>query len=93
MTDELDGEAPLFDVRETDGQILISVRGGSTLNDTPRGTPPVLTAPEVADLTGWDVSSICRWARIGIVPSIRKLPGAHGAWLFDPSVVELIRPK
>lgn len=86
-------EGNLYDIRESDGQILIRAPSAASLEDAPRGAPPVLTAAEVADLTGWDVSSICRWARTGAVPSLRKLPGTHGAWLFDPSVVELIRPK
>jgi predicted DNA-binding transcriptional regulator AlpA len=55
--------------------------------------PPILTAPELAALTGYDVSTICRWAKSGQVPAIRKLPGVRGPWLFDPSVRQQIEPR
>lgn len=54
----------------------------------------ILTAPELARETGYDVATICRWAKSGHLPSIRKLPGVRGAWLFDPGVVRpLIQSK
>jgi predicted DNA-binding transcriptional regulator AlpA len=56
-------------------------------------SPAVLTAPEVAAMTGYDISTICRWARSGHLPSIRKLNGIRGAWLFDASVVQRLEHK
>lgn len=54
---------------------------------------PILTAPEVAELTGYDVSTICRWAKHGNLRPIRKLPGPRGAYLFEPDVLRTIRVK
>lgn len=53
-------------------------------------TPPeghFLTTAQVAERTGWSVTSINRWALSGELPA-RKLPGRTGAYLFDPAVVE-----
>lgn len=58
-----------------------------------RTQPPPITAPELAALTGYDISTICRWARDGHIPTIRKLPGLRGAWLFDPGVQQMIASK
>ena len=55
--------------------------------------PTVLTAPEVARLTGYDVSTICRWAKSGALPVVRKLEGRRGPWLFPRHVLTLIRAK
>lgn len=49
-----------------------------------------LTTAQVADLTGWSVTSINRWALSGDLPA-RKLPGRTGAYLFDRAVVESFR--
>ena len=48
---------------------------------------------EVAAMTGFDVSTICKWARDGHIPVIRKLPGMRGAYLFEPDVLHLIDAK
>ena len=55
----------------------------------------MLTGPEVAELTGYDISTICRWARAGTLGDavIRKTPGIRGTWLFWPAVLDLIHPK
>jgi hypothetical protein len=53
--------------------------------------PTVLTAPEVARLTGKDVSTICRWAKAGKLPVIRKLDGLRGPWLFPRHVLTILR--
>lgn len=45
--------------------------------------PSIVTAPELAAYTGRDVSTICRWAKSGHLPALRKLPGLRGAWLFS----------
>lgn len=58
----------------------------STENATP------LSASEVAKLTGYDISTICRWARRGDIPA-GKLPGLRGAWLIPSSTLQTIRPK
>lgn len=55
--------------------------------------PPVITSPEVSEATGYDHSTICRWARSGRLPTIRKLPGTRGAWLFERSVLERLPHK
>jgi hypothetical protein len=57
--------------------------------------PEVLTAPEVAALTGYDVSSVCRWCRSGELGEhvIRKANGPRGTWLLRGSAVGLIRKK
>ena len=46
-----------------------------------------LTTAQVADLTGWSVTSINRWALKGQLPA-RKLPGRTGAYLFERSVIQ-----
>lgn len=66
---------------------------GHTHGMTQTETPKVVTAPELAALTGYDVATICRWARSGHLPSLRKLPGLRGPWLFDAGVLDLIQPK
>lgn len=44
-------------------------------------------------MTGYDVSTICKWAKDGHLPVVRKLPGLRGAWLFEPEVLNLISAK
>lgn len=51
-----------------------------------------LTTAQVAELTGWSVTSINRWALKGELPA-RKLPGRTGAYLFDRSAVEAYRDR
>lgn len=48
----------------------------------------LLTTQQVAELKGWSVTSINRWALLGELPAT-KLPGRTGAYLFDRSVVEM----
>jgi hypothetical protein len=48
----------------------------------------LLTTAQVADMTGWSVTSINRWALNGDLPSVRKLPGRTGPYLFDRQIVE-----
>lgn len=50
-----------------------------------------LTTAQVADLTGWSITSINRWAASGELPS-RKLPGRTGPRLFARDDVEAFRP-
>lgn len=63
------------------------------LGEQTTDVPTVLTAPEVARLTGYDVSTVCRWAKQGHVPVVRKLDGRRGPWLFPRHVLGLIRTK
>jgi hypothetical protein len=46
----------------------------------------------VAKLTGYDISTVCRWARAGDIEA-GKLPGLRGAWLIPESQLAVIRPK
>jgi predicted DNA-binding transcriptional regulator AlpA len=48
----------------------------------------LLTTSQVAELTGWSVTSINRWAQKGDLPPERKLPGRTGSYLFRTSVVQ-----
>jgi hypothetical protein len=59
----------------------------STKNATP------LSASEVSRITGYDISTICRWARAGDLKGTSKLPGLRGAWLIPESAIQTIRPK
>ena len=52
-----------------------------------------LSASEVSRITGYDISTICRWARSGDIPGAGKLPGLRGAWLIPESALGTIRPK
>lgn len=52
-----------------------------------------ITAPELAQLTGYDQATVCRWAKAGVIPVIRKLPGPRGAYLIDPRAVGLVQHK
>jgi predicted site-specific integrase-resolvase len=51
-----------------------------------------LSASEVAQLTGYTISTVCRWARRGDIKA-DKLPGVRGAWLIPESQLGVIRPK
>lgn len=57
--------------------------------------PAVLTAPEVAEATGYDISTVCRWCRSGTLGThvIRKTPGRTGTWLLWPTVLGVIQKK
>ena len=60
-----------------------------------RKLPPseddLLTTAQVAELKGWSVTSINRWALNGELPAVRKLPGRTGAYLFHRADVESFR--
>jgi transposase len=51
-----------------------------------------MSASEVAEATGYTISTICRWARRGDIDAA-KLPGIRGAWLIEPHSIATIRPK
>lgn len=79
---------------EADSGALRAIVGLFPFCGVARTAPPyhtcgmdLLTTPELARETGYDISTICRWARRGDLPSVRKLPGVTGAWLFDAAVV------
>jgi hypothetical protein len=55
--------------------------------DHPSGLHEIGTAPELARYTGRSVSTICRQAKSGRLPSIRKLDGPRGPWLFNRDAV------
>ncbi|TYP82027.1 helix-turn-helix domain-containing protein [Blastococcus xanthinilyticus] len=46
----------------------------------------ILTTAQVAELTGWSVTSINRWAAAGVLPAT-KLPGRTGPYLFTRGAV------
>lgn len=48
----------------------------------------LLTTAEVAERTGWSITSINRWALRGELPYERKLRGRTGSYLFRASVVQ-----
>lgn len=64
--------------------------------------PSIITTKELAQLTGWSVTAIARWAQDGEIPIIRKVPGRTGSYLFDRRIalrrlrkrdeVEIFRP-
>jgi predicted site-specific integrase-resolvase len=58
----------------------------------PRKNATPLSASEVSRLTGYDISTVCRWARAGDIKA-DKLPGLRGAWLIPESQLGAIRPK
>jgi predicted site-specific integrase-resolvase len=51
-----------------------------------------MSAAEVAEATGYTISTVCRWARLGYIDA-GKLPGIRGAWLIEPHSIATIRPK
>jgi len=50
-------------------------------------TPPMTTS-ELAARLGVDARTVQRKAEAGELPTIGKLPGKTGAWLFDRDAVE-----
>lgn len=48
----------------------------------------LLTTSQVAELTGWSITSINRWALSGDLVAERKLPGRTGSYLFRRAVVQ-----
>lgn len=51
-------------------------------------TDELLTTAQVAELTGWSITSVNRWANSGDLPPEHKLPGRTGSYLFRRSIVE-----
>lgn len=49
---------------------------------------PITTA-EVADRLGISARTVIRYAASGDLPTVGKLAGLRGPWLFDPDVVAL----
>lgn len=49
-----------------------------------------LTTSQVAEMTGWSITSINRWASSGELLS-RKLPGRTGARLFARADIDAFR--
>jgi hypothetical protein len=51
-------------------------------------SPQPLTTAQVAALLGKQPRTIQRHADAGLIPTIGKLPGRTGAYLFDSAVIE-----
>lgn len=51
------------------------------------GDELVLNLSESAEILGVSIATAARWAESGKLPSIRKLPGRTGAWIFDSRIV------
>lgn len=49
--------------------------------------PALLTATEAGALLGMSSSTVRRRTEAGELPTIRRLPGPNGAWLYDRAVV------
>lgn len=49
-----------------------------------------MTTTEVATLLGKQPRTIQRQADAGLLPTIAKLPGKTGAWLFDRDAIEAL---
>ncbi|MHB9004441.1 MAG: helix-turn-helix domain-containing protein [Coriobacteriia bacterium] len=49
--------------------------------------PQPMTTTEVAALLGKQPRTIQRQADAGLLPTIAKLPGKTGAWLFDRDAI------
>lgn len=54
------------------------------------GGEDLLTTAQVAEITGWSITSINRWALAGDLKPVRKLPGRTGPYLFDRAEIERI---
>lgn len=53
----------------------------------------LITAREVADRLRVDRSVVTRWVHTGRIVPVHKLPGATGAYLFDPASLDLEEVK
>jgi predicted site-specific integrase-resolvase len=56
-------------------------------NSSPTGED-LLTTAQVAEIKGWSITSINRWALAGDLKAVRKLPGRTGPYLFDRTEIE-----
>lgn len=50
----------------------------------------MVSATEAAEILGVDRKTVARLAETGELPSIRKLPGRTGSWIFDQRVVRRV---
>lgn len=53
-------------------------------------TERLLTTAEVAAKLKISKSTVCRRAETGAIPFVRKLHEPNGAYLFDPTVVDVL---
>lgn len=98
MTQTAEQSPDVFRVVDSQGTEIMRLDSNGLMQAVALGqqttdVPTVLTAPEVARLTGYDVSTVCRWAKAGTLPTVRKLEGRRGPWLFPRHVLTLIRAK
>ena len=57
---------------------------------TMHNAPDLIGAAEAAEIAGVKRSTITRWADTGRLPTVTKLPGQTGAYLFRRSDVEAL---
>jgi predicted DNA-binding transcriptional regulator AlpA len=50
----------------------------------------LISTPEVARILGWSVAKVKREAKNGGLPTITKMAGETGAYVYDRSVIEYI---
>ncbi len=67
---------------------MIQLCYDSEVTTTTVDVPEVMTSPELSRLTGVSVATICRWARKGYLPTIRKARGRTGVWMFPAEAYE-----
>ena len=51
----------------------------------------VLTTAETAETLGKSKQTIARWVDEGTITPLKRLPGAHGSYLFSAEEVERVR--
>ena len=56
-------------------------------------TAPPMTTTEVAALLGKQTRTVQRQADAGLLPTIGKLPGRTGAYLFDRDAIEALTER
>ena len=52
-----------------------------------------INTQEAANILGWSLSTTKRRARKGDIPTVGKLPGRTGSYLFSRSTIEYIAQK
>lgn len=55
-----------------------------------KNQPDLIASPEVARLLRLDARTVQRQAERGELPTVGKLPGRTGAYLFDRQVIEAL---
>lgn len=55
-----------------------------------KNQPDLIASPEVAKLLNIDPRTVQRQAERGELPTVGKLPGRTGAFLFDRTVIEAL---